>query len=479
MQGPYAYTLQFKKKKNRIVHFDLIFLGAIALMWLCHGGNNSTFRGGATCMSGEAMLLIDVWRHRWLPDLNHRKIISPRTDSSVHRVCDLFFPDTRVWDPGHLESCLIPWEAELVRRIQVCEDGAEDTLIWPLTSDGDYSVRSAYRMLVSANSILQPSSSVSGSPGLVWKKIWKMRVPNKIRHFIWHAAKNSLPTKQNLKARHIPIDEVCDGCGEHTESTVHCLWLYDQVQSVWMSLQDFRSLVHKKFRTFYELLEEVLSIGLNRKVALFVTVAWCLWQRQNPMRERQPSWQLHELGEHVQRMVDEFWNVNSKEHGASIPRSVVRWSPPPEDRFKINFDAAYFEDSGLAGIGVVCRDHSGQAITALCQNLGKVQSAEMVEALAARRAVIFAREMSLFVIIVEGDCLTVIQALLRVGPCPLLFGHIIDETKRLGGVLRSCMYQHVRRDGNRLAHCLAKKAVLSAGFKVWVEDLPEDVDVVF
>ena len=227
-------------------------------------------------------------------------------------------------------------------------------------------------MLVSAESILQSSSSDSGSTGLVWKKIWKMRVPNKIQHFIWRAAKDSLPTKQNLKARHIPIAKDCDGYGEHTESIVHCLWLCDQVRSVWILLQDFRSLVHKKFRTFYELLEEVLSTESNRKVALFVTVAWCLWQRRNRVRERQPSWQLHELGEHAHRMVDEFWNVNSKEHGASIPRSVVRWSPPPEDRFKINFDAAYFKDSSLAGIGVVCRDHSGQAIVALCQNLGKV-----------------------------------------------------------------------------------------------------------
>ena len=103
----------------------------------------------------------------------------------------------------------------------------------------------------------------------------------------------------------------------------------------------------------------------------------------------------------------------------------------------------------------------------------------MAEALAAQRAVIFAREMSLFDIIVEGDCLTVIQALLHVGPCPLLFGHIIDETKRLGGVLRSCMFQHVRRDVNRLAHSLVKKAVLSTNLEIWVEDLPEDVDVVF
>ena len=41
------------------------------------------------------------------------------------------------------------------------------------------------------------------------------------------------------------------------------------------------------------------------------------------------------------------------------------------------------------------------------------------------------------------------------------------------------MFQHVRRDENRLAHNLAKKAVLFADLEVWVEDLPEDMDVVF
>ena len=158
--------------------------------------------------------------------------------------------------------------------------------------------------------------------------------------------------------------------------------------------------------------------------------------------------------------------MNSQECGASIPRHRVRWSPPPEDCFKVNFDATYCEDSGLVGIGVVCQDNFGLVIAALYQNLGQVQLVEMAEALAARRAVVFAGEMSLFHIIVKGDCLSIIQALLRSGPCPLLCGHIIDETKRMGNDLRSCMFQHVRRDGNRLAHNLAKKAVLSTDLEV-------------
>lgn len=208
-----------------------------------------------------------------MPNSNHSKIISPRADSSIQKVCDLFFLDTRVWDPGRLASCLLPWEADLVIRIQVCEKGADDILIWPLANDVDYSVRSAYCMLVSADSLLMPCSSSSGSNGLIWKKIRTIRVPNKIRHFIWHVARDSLPSKQNLKAQYLLIGEEGDGCGEHTESLMHCLWLCDQARSMWMSLLEFCSLVPKKFQTFFELLEELFNSGSSKKVSLFATAA--------------------------------------------------------------------------------------------------------------------------------------------------------------------------------------------------------------
>jgi len=109
----------------------------------------------------------------------------------------------------------------------------------------------------------------------------------------------------------------------------------------------------------------------------------------------------------------------------------VRWSPPPKDCYKANFDAAFFEGLSSARVGVVYHDHTGQVIVALRQNIGLVQSVEMVEALAARRAVIFARELSLFRVIIEGDCLWVIQALNCTGRCHTLFGHITYEISNL------------------------------------------------
>jgi len=42
-----------------------------------------------------------------------------------------------------------------------------------------------------------------------------------------------------------------------------------------------------------------------------------------------------------------------------------------------------------------------------------------------------------------------------------------------------CSFHHVKREGNRLAHSLTHKAILSADMDVWVEELPEDLEDVF
>nr|POE89688.1 hypothetical protein CFP56_38072 [Quercus suber] len=69
--------------------------------------------------------------------------------------------------------------ADKVRGIYVAEDEAEDVLIWPLSSSGSYSVRSAYRMLMEAENFVLPSSSSPLSERTIWKNIWKLKVPKK------------------------------------------------------------------------------------------------------------------------------------------------------------------------------------------------------------------------------------------------------------------------------------------------------------
>ena len=76
----------------------------------------------------------------------------------------------------------------------------------------------------------------------------------------------------------------------------------------------------------------------------------------------------------------------------------------------------------------------------------------MAEARAAHRVVTFTQEMSFFRIQVEGDYLGVIRALQSQEQCKTLYGHMIDDARRLGYALHSCQFFHVRREGNKLAH---------------------------
>ena len=55
----------------------------------------------------------------------------------------------------------MPWEAELIKNIPVSKGWSEDLLIWSLTPNGHYSVRSAYHMLSEGESRQEPSSSSS------------------------------------------------------------------------------------------------------------------------------------------------------------------------------------------------------------------------------------------------------------------------------------------------------------------------------
>ena len=89
----------------------------------------------------------------------------------------------------------------------------------------------------------------------------------------------------------------------------------------------------------------------------------------------------------------------------------VRWSPPTENLYKANFDATMFEYLGFAGLGVVIRDCRGNVLAALSQKIALPQSVEMAEALATKRAVQLAIEMSFLRVMVEGDCKRVVQAL--------------------------------------------------------------------
>ena len=102
----------------------------------------------------------------------------------------------------------------------------------------------------------------------------------------------------------------------------------------------------------------------------------------------------------------------SKVHRSLSSERAVRWIPPIYPLYKVNFDRATFKKLGAAGLGAVVRDHTGSVLEALVERIHLPSSPAVVEALACRRALYFAKELSIFEVSVEGDSEVIIKAIL-------------------------------------------------------------------
>ena len=213
--------------------------------------------------------------------------------------------------------------------------------------------------------------------------------------------------------------------------------------------------------------------------ALFSMVAWCIWVRRNKLREKLPVWAIGETARRARELLQEYWDVQDRPSRTSVQRPRQKWSPPELGVYKLNFDGAIFEGSARAGLGVVVRDAEGMIIAALSQNIKLPSSVDLVEALAARRAILFAQELCLGQVMVEGDSLRVITDINNPQKNRTQWGHVVEDIKKASSWFQTCSFGHIYREGNSLAHSLAKRAVLAADLDVWLEDLPQDLIDVF
>ena len=136
------------------------------------------------------------------------------------------------------------------------------------------------------------------------------------------------------------------------------------------------------------------------------------------------------MGERAVALVREFLDLSKP---GALPRSSsvqVFWSHPPVGVFKVNFDAALLENIGNARIGVAIRDSNGEIIAALSQRIPLPFSVEMAEAMVAHRAILFAQELSIYKVMMEGDCLRVVSALNSSASCNTMYGNVVEETCR-------------------------------------------------
>ena len=153
-------------------------------------------------------------------------------------------------------------------------------------------------------------------------------------------------------------------------------------------------------------------------------------------------------------------------HSTPPPPLALNWKACPSGFFKINVDGATSNDGTNACIRVIVRDCQGLSIVASSEVLQSSYSAEITEAFTLLHGVLLALELKISHAIFEPDALSIIQAL-NYGDTDGEIGLILQDSRSYSAYFNWCTFQHLKRDGNKVAHELAKAARLSGLSQFW------------
>ena len=126
---------------------------------------------------------------------------------------------------------------------------------------------------------------------------------------------------------------------------------------------------------------------------------------------------------------------------------------------KINCDGATFKEQNKSGVGVVIRDENGLVLPSLAKQFPQLYTALEVEAMAAATALSFAVQLGFHSGTLESNSLLLVSALVENHNYLSLVGLLLDDIRFYASSFNQLLYSHVKREGNKVAHRLAKHAL--------------------
>ena len=133
---------------------------------------------------------IKIWGEKWIPSIESGRIITPRTSmDSGAKVASLIVQERAEWDVALIRRTFLPHKAKAILSIPISPMNLSDSQVWAKSLNGIFTVKSAHRI---AAKYLVDLKGREESPGCrdnskmtaIWKVVWNLKCPNKIKHFM-------------------------------------------------------------------------------------------------------------------------------------------------------------------------------------------------------------------------------------------------------------------------------------------------------
>lgn len=438
----------------------------------------NVLKAGAVRLVGDGTT-ISVLSDPWLPHPTNAFVTT--NSEALHGVTvnSLFEIGEQKWDEELISDIFEDRDASLILSIPL-NSTDKDGWWWNKERLGVYSVKSAYMWLQ-----LQKNQSVNPDNSRCWKRFWNLKVPPKVKNMIWRAATGCLPTKSQLRMKHVNIDNVCPHCQLSPETIVHALLTCTFAKECWHQTQTHVGSDMQDHESFLYWMVTVFDTWTTEKRQEAAMMLWSIWRGRNDLVWKQKGLQVRDIVVSARmvlnqwkkaqdRTFDNFMGLITDKDGRE------QWELPKANTVKVNCDAATFDEPGSHSYAFVVRNDKGEVVDARSRGyMGRVSS-ENAEAISVREALSWTKESNWQEVTIETDCLLVVQALRSSDLMLSYFGRIIKECKLIIENLkdRHVSVVFVKRSANRVADFLAK-ATHSIADCIWrvTDNHPEFIKV--
>ena len=355
--------------------------------------------------------------------------------------------------------------------------GARDRISWNESQNGQFSVSSAYNML---------SWDDSPRPNMekFFNRIWRVKVPERVRAFFWLVVNQGIMTDAERYRRHIGESEICQICKGGVETTLHILRDCPAMSGIWTRIvpqRKRRAFFDKTlFEWVFDNLHEETPFQESSWSTVFAMAVWWGWKWRcgNIFGEKR---KCRDRVQFIKDVAKEVFVANARATVLNgIPTRVERqigWVAQSTGWYKVNTDGASRGNPGLATAGGVIRDGAGNWCGGFALNIGRC-SAPLAELWGVYYGFYLAWTKALTRVELEVDSELVV-GFLKTG---------IGDQHPLSFLVRLChgllskdwivRITHVYREANRLADGLANYAFsLPLGFHSLI-DVPDDLEVI-
>ena len=142
---------------------------------------------------------IEIESHKWLP---RPPCFRPGVDKSL-KVSSLLNATTQQWDRAKIQSLFHDSTRSDIFHLKLGPPRSRDKICWNENKSKTFSVKTTYQNAVKLLNPPLGEHSNARQDVRMWKMLWSLNTPPKVRNFIWRASSDILPTRVNLLRRKI------------------------------------------------------------------------------------------------------------------------------------------------------------------------------------------------------------------------------------------------------------------------------------